>query len=159
MDIHLPVTPLFEPTSDVPIVTDTMKHLLEHLDEDMCLADMMDFLEFIAKGKKDDAEEKKSQEKSSMTRILKETEMAMQLLHSIPKHLIRAAILGITGLMGQVPSTVEGHLARDIYAFDGPGTYIATIAVGGRHGKFLTGKELDELIGLLRDYLQVSYLP
>ncbi|KAI0168520.1 hypothetical protein BJ166DRAFT_624187 [Pestalotiopsis sp. NC0098] len=155
MALDLPTSPLFEPTAHVPIVTPTMKRFLGQL-ETGCLVDIILRIETIAEGKKGDAEDKKNEEGASMRRLLKEIHTAMDLIHSIPKHLIKAAILGITAPLTKSPSTTEGHLDKDTYIIDGPGTYIATIAINGREGKFLDGIELEKLVSLLQDYIEAE---
>lgn len=152
--VSLPSWPDYEPTRDVPLVTGTMKTLLGSLDRGI-LSDVGEGVFTVARDRSRLADEGLITEKASMAKLLENDDSkhtTMLLLHSMPKHLIRAVIYGVTAVMSMVPPGVEGHLSTCTYLFDGPGAYVVSIAVRGRGGKWLKGEELRRIIELLQKY-------
>lgn len=158
--VNLPSGPDYEPTHDVPLVTDTMKSFLATIDRGI-LSDLSEAVIDAAKDRSRLAHEGVVAEKASTARLVEDEDSQhtmMMLVHSMPKHLIRAVVLGVTAVMRSVPFDVPGHLAKHIYIVDGPGAYVVSIAVEGREGKWLTGKELRGLIKLLDKYRDAAQL-
>ncbi|OTB09771.1 hypothetical protein K445DRAFT_28281 [Daldinia sp. EC12] len=63
------------------------------------------------------------------------------LLHTIPRELLRSLILGTVAFDQLKPTGKPVH-----YAADGPGAYVAAMAIEGRNGKWLSRDEIRELI-------------
>ncbi|KAI0019959.1 hypothetical protein F4780DRAFT_744760 [Xylariomycetidae sp. FL0641] len=149
--IQLPGPPHYEPTDDVPIVTEEMAQLLQRLDHDT-LVDVSMYILSIAKGLVREANLPKC------FRDLVQDEEArspnwMLLVHSMPKERIRSTILGVSASLGRLPERHPQYLERDVYRLDGPGTYVVNVAVSGRQGRGMTGRELMTLTANLAKYI------
>ncbi len=147
--VAIPEAPDYEPTDSVPIVTPLMKELLETLDKGTVF-DLGMKLRCVVRADRD---------MPCAKHINKDTQTwydATVLLHSAPKMLHKAVILNTVGIQSDLPPGDPRHIASDIYHTDGPGPYVATIAVKGRNGAWLTGKELVRLIDLIELYLEAE---
>ncbi|KAI1468286.1 uncharacterized protein F4812DRAFT_361139 [Daldinia caldariorum] len=71
------------------------------------------------------------------------------LLHSILKDLLRSVILGTVAFDMISPTRKPAH-----YAADGPGAYVAAMAIDGRDGKWLNRDEIRDLIKTLNMYVK-----
>ncbi|RYP23437.1 hypothetical protein DL765_001142 [Monosporascus sp. GIB2] len=148
--VDIPSGPGFEPTANVPIVTRKMKEMLVAVDQS-CLMDL--FIIVIEKAQANNAE----RVHPDMRNLIEDEDsqhMAMELVHSIPKRLIKGMVLGITALQHNLPGDHPLHVAERIYNHDGPGVYVASIAVAGRSGRGWTGAELGRIINGIEKYVE-----
>ncbi|RYP16716.1 hypothetical protein DL765_004952 [Monosporascus sp. GIB2] len=147
--VDIPEGPDYEPTDAVPVVTPQMRTLLRGLDRGS-LFDVALTIRKIAEANRD---------MSCMKHVAKDEKTWLEatfLLHSAPKTLHRAVILRTAAMQSRLPPGDPRRLASDIYHRDGPGTYVATIAVSRRDGMWLTGKELQRLVDLVERYLDAA---
>ncbi|KAI1478609.1 hypothetical protein F4774DRAFT_426348 [Daldinia eschscholtzii] len=70
------------------------------------------------------------------------------LLHTIPRELLKSLILGTVAFDQLKPTGKPVH-----YAADGPGAYVAAMAIEGRNGMWLNRDEIRELIHKLLKYI------
>ncbi|KAK7960689.1 hypothetical protein PG988_011903 [Apiospora saccharicola] len=156
--VKWPSAPEYLPTRDVPIVTEDMRLYLKILDEGN-LSDLTFALDDISKSREKMAEGIRKHERRCLQKLHAGHNMnrvVMPLIHSMPRHLIRAIVLGVTGPMRRADKGQSGLIHLNTYANDGPGCYVATMAVAGRGGRWLTGRELSELARLLEKYLDAE---
>ncbi|KAI1079099.1 hypothetical protein F5B20DRAFT_590807 [Whalleya microplaca] len=142
----IPSAPDYEPTESVPIVTTQMRELLNIVDEG-CIHDVGLCLQDRAT---------KSPDMICMKNLVADEKGAITLPHSAPRQLHRAVILHTVAMQTRLLGNDYRHLKLDIYHNNGPGTYVATIAVADRAGKRLTDTELQKLIPLIERCLVVN---
>ncbi|KAI1083909.1 hypothetical protein F5B20DRAFT_357654 [Whalleya microplaca] len=156
--IRFPQAPDYEPTVDVPLVTAEMRAMLKILYE----GNMYDLGLHVL----DRAEDRyrrsttgELRELASMKQLVEDNAAAktwVEIIHSMPKELVRAIVLKTTAAQAGLDKHDAAYLRRDIYHRDGPGTYVAVIAVINRKGRWLTGTELRRLIERLERYLEAE---
>ncbi|RYP77419.1 hypothetical protein DL771_001214 [Monosporascus sp. 5C6A] len=148
--VDLPSGPGFEPTANVPIVTREMRDMLEVGDRSY-LRNL--FIILIERAQANNAE----RVHPDMRNLIKDDDSKykiVELVHSIPKRLIKGMVLGITALQHNLPGDHPLHVAERVYSLDGPGVYVASIAVAGRSGMGWTGAELGRIISDVEKYVE-----
>ncbi|RYP86955.1 hypothetical protein DL769_000635 [Monosporascus sp. CRB-8-3] len=148
--INIPSGPGFEPTANAPIVTRDMKEMLEAVDEG-CLLDL--FIIIIERAQANNAEGVHP-DMRNLIRDVDSRRKVVELVHSIPRRLIKGMVLGITALQHNLPGDHPLHVAERVYNHDGPGVYVASIAVAGRSGRGWTGAELGRIIRSIEKYVE-----
>ncbi|RYP68446.1 hypothetical protein DL771_006710 [Monosporascus sp. 5C6A] len=138
----IPERPDYEPIDAVPIVAPQMRLLLRGLNKGSVL-DVALTVRKITKVNRD---------VGCMKHVAKDENTWLEanfLLHSIPKLVI---ILRTVATQSRLQPGDPRYLASDIYHRDGPGTCVAIIAIPRRNGMWLTGKELQRLVDLVKRY-------
>ncbi|TRX88795.1 hypothetical protein FHL15_010365 [Xylaria flabelliformis] len=153
--IKFPEYPDFQPTVDVPWITDGQRQTLQALHKMP--------LQFIARMivKRAECALLPSHPPDSWinatiaNKILKDTDQLEMLIHSIPRKHIRAIVMGTIGwhIAPERGASAEA-LRGNPYKRNGPGTYIATITIDGRGGRGLSGIEYQTLAEKVEDYLE-----
>ncbi|KAI0011712.1 hypothetical protein F4779DRAFT_615328 [Xylariaceae sp. FL0662B] len=156
--IRFPQGPDYEPTADVPLVTAEMRAMLKRLDRGNLLDVGMHIMD-KAKDRYNRSETGELRELESMTQLIEDdetTETSIEIIHSMPKELIRAIVLKTTASQAGLDKSDTQHLRRDLYHRDGPGSYVVVIAVNNRRGRWLNGAELRNLISRIEMYLEAE---
>ncbi|KAI0169913.1 hypothetical protein GGR52DRAFT_573962 [Hypoxylon sp. FL1284] len=115
-DVKIPSYPGYEPTEDVPWLDEDQRHMFRLLDREPIIS----LCEYIQKTASD----------------CQGTEFGRDMLHALA-----GLVLGTLGWQARLPSSHPLSLPQPIYNSDGPGTYVATIAIEGRGGKGLSADE------------------
>ncbi|KAI0864516.1 hypothetical protein F4860DRAFT_529130 [Xylaria cubensis] len=152
MALLIPEGPEYQPTRDVPIVTPVMKALLAAVDHGTTM-DLSNIVMKVA-----EIEHRSGRRSKHMEAFLKASEVCYTLISSMPRNVIKAVVLGVVATASDClcPPHHPLHIKMDTYACDGPGTYVANIAVRGRHGRGYTRHELQKIIETMKSYVMAS---
>ncbi|RYP43912.1 hypothetical protein DL768_009571 [Monosporascus sp. mg162] len=143
----------FAATADVPVMDMEMRQKLRMI-KDVPLYGLD--MRLIGAARRRSAQGGGPNNSASLALLLSAPGMAMAgvLLHSMPKVLIEGIVRRTLGVQLYLPPTHEMALPNPIYADDGPGTYVAVMAICGRMGRFLTKGELGSLCDKIKRYIE-----
>ncbi|RYP73031.1 hypothetical protein DL771_003899 [Monosporascus sp. 5C6A] len=143
----------FAATADVPVMDMEMRQKLRMI-KDVPLYGLN--MRLISAAKRRSAQGGGPSSSASLAHLLSAsgTAMAGMLLHSMPKVLIEGIVRRTLGVQLYLPPAHEMALPNPVYPDDGPGTYVAVMAVSGRLGRFLTRDELGSLCDRITRYIE-----
>ncbi|KAI1480863.1 hypothetical protein F4774DRAFT_424774 [Daldinia eschscholtzii] len=139
-----------EVSAEIPVLSSTVKHMVERLDEGACYDEMWEEIKKLVK-------EWEGQSLIPHARIVNlmhegdtyEYKNFRVVLHAIPRKVFRSLLLG---MMPYDLYDRDHPNWANIYDARGPGAYLVGLSIEGRRGAFLNREEIEAVIVHMRDY-------